>query len=239
MDISPNRLDAPVSDPTVAAALRFLKSALARPLPLRGVPLLALAETERVFDNARWFWTDDNAKALELLAQPAVWNADPGFANAILDFVLAMSEGGLIFRRAAPPQLQVLHADPKAFRVVNAFCAFSGDLSRGVVEQGGRFNDGRGRVAARHTGNLVEFRHRGRSHCLDVEDRITDCGVTRLPGAVVLHHESTLEVPAGLLRRPRRIGTLRYEYRIAEDSAVLQLAVSLRTAPGVALCGCG
>lgn len=236
MDVMPGLVDAPSADPAVGPALRLLKAALPRLLVLRGVPHLVLAETERVFDNARWSWTDDNAKALELLAQPAIWNADPDFAEAILDFVLAMSDGPLIFRRAAEPQLQVLQADPRAFRVVNAFCEFTGDLSRGIVRQGGRFNDGRGRPSAQHTGNLVEFRHRSHAHCLDVEDHITDCGVTRLPGAVVLHHESVLEVPRGVLRRqPRRLGTLRYEYRIAEADPALGISVTLRTAPEVGL----
>lgn len=244
---SPSPSGAIAADPAVGEALRYLRTALTRTLTLPGAdhdadhgPVqdrthLALAETEHLFGNARWFWTEDNAKALELLAQPPIWNADPGFAEAILDFVLAMSPGPLIFRRAAEPQLQVLEADPKAFRVVNAFCRFTGDLSRGLVHQGHRSNDGDDRIAARHTGNLVEFRHRGRAHCLDVEDRIAGYGITRLPGAVVLHHESLLRVPHGLLRRQRQVATLRYEYRIADDSAVLGLRVSLRTEPGVTL----
>ncbi|MBV1798488.1 hypothetical protein [Siccirubricoccus sp. G192] len=231
-----SRPQGPLLDAEAQHGIAFLKAKLAKPAPLCGRPMLALAETDQPLDDSRWFWTDDNAKALELLALPAAWDADPGFGRAILDFVLAMSPGDLIFRRCAEPQLRLLDPDPRAFRILSAFHTWSGDLSKGLIHQSGRFNDGRGRVAATHTGNLLGFRHQGRRHCIDVEDTITDFGLTRTPAGITLFHESRITLPARLLRRhERQIGVLRYQYDIAADSPVLRLRVTLRTEPGIAL----
>ena len=38
----------------------------------------ALSETAERFNETRWFWTDDNAKAAELLAEPAFYDCQPG-----------------------------------------------------------------------------------------------------------------------------------------------------------------
>ncbi|WP_149535402.1 hypothetical protein [Siccirubricoccus phaeus] len=225
----------PPADP-IAAGLAFLKAQLAKPVSFQGGRTLALAETAQPFNNSRWYWTDDNAKALELLAQPAIRDADPGFTDQILDFVLGMSASDLIWRRLAEPQLQASQPAPQVFEVVNPFHRFWGDLSRGMVLQGGRFNDGRDREAAAHTGNLVEFRLQGRTHCIDVEDSIAEHGMLRTPEAVVLFHESVLMAPNSRFNnRPERVGTLRYEYIIRADSPVIQLKVRLRAEAGVTL----
>ena len=108
----------------------------------------AIAETAQPFNDSHWYWTDDNAKALELLALPAVRNAEPALADSVLDFVLAMSPGEAIWRRLAAPQLQARRLDPKDFLVVIPFHSFEGDLSHGLLRQSVRFNDGRERVAA-------------------------------------------------------------------------------------------
>ncbi|MCO6417725.1 hypothetical protein JYK14_16370 [Siccirubricoccus sp. KC 17139] len=225
----------PPADP-VAAGLAFLKAQLAKPVTLRGAPALALAETAQPFNDSRWYWTDDNAKALELLALPAIRNADPEFTDRILDFVLGMSSTDLIWRRLAEPQLKLQQAQPEDFRLLTPFHSLHGDLRRGVILQSGRFNDDRDRVAAAHTGNLIEFTIHGRAQCLDVEDTITDCGVERTAEGVILFHESTLIAPAALFgNRTEKVATLRYEYAVRADSPVIRLTVRLRPEPGVTL----
>lgn len=216
--------------------LAFLRSRLVHPVNVRGMPALAIAETAKRFNDSRWFWTDDNAKALEFLALPAVRNADPGLTDGVLDFVLAMSPDDLIWRRLSPPQLQAQRLDPRDFLVITALHRFEGDLSRGVVRQAVRFNDGRSRIAAVHSGHLVEFRLGGRRHCVDVEDSITDYGLVRSGSGITLFHESTIRVPTGLLGgRPQPVATLRYAYEIRADSPVFRLQVTLRATAGITL----
>ena len=84
--------------------LNFIKARLLQPVTVQGAAMHAIAETAEPFRDSNWYWTDDNAKALELLAQPAVRNAEPVLADTILDFVLAMSPGEAIWRRLAAPQ---------------------------------------------------------------------------------------------------------------------------------------
>ena len=227
----PSPLTAEIRD-----GLDFIEAQLLQPVTVGGAAMQAIAETARPFNDSHWYWTDDNAKALELLALPAVRNAEPALANSVLDFVLAMSPGEAIWRRLAAPQLQARRLDPKDFLVVTPFHSFEGDLSHGLLRQSVRFNDGRERVAAVHTGHLVEFRLGGRKHCIDVEDSITDCGLLRTAGGITLFHESTIEAPASLLsRRARPVATLRYSYEIRADSAAILLRVTLRAAPGIVL----
>lgn len=212
------------------AALRLL----VRPVTVGGVHGLALAETERPFNRSEWLWADDNAKAAELLCLPEVWDADPALGRGVLDFLLAMSEGDLILRRWAAPQLEILVDDPRGFVLINPHARFEGDLSRGKVAQGARFNDDRAGSAVLHTGNMVNFTFRGRRQTVDVENGITSTGIRHTAGGAVLHHEGRVEA-RGWYGPPMEAGTIRYEYLIAADHPVVRLRVTLRVASGVRL----
>lgn len=212
----------------IRQGVAFLKARLLRPITVEGRLHQALAETEAPVGESRWFWTDDNAKALELLAMPALWDAEPAMGEAILGFILAMSAGPGISRRAAEPQLVIRRDDPQDFLILTPFHEFSGNLAKGVLHQACRFNDGRSRIAASHTGNLVGFRHRGRKHSIDVEDGIIDCGIERSGADVLLFHDSLVQVPGSLLRTaPYPVARLRYEYRVSGDDPRLRLRVTL------------
>jgi len=128
-------------DSTLPAMVAFIKRRLVKTAEMGGQRFPALAETAERFNETSWFWTDDNAKAAELLAEPGLYDADPTPADAALDFVLRMSEGAVIQRRCGPPELRVLSADPRAFRVETAFFILEGDLSRGL--SGGTRGTGR------------------------------------------------------------------------------------------------
>ena len=60
------------------AAAQFLIRHLYRPVDLGGnAPLYALAETANPCQGDIWFWSDDNAKALELLSRSELWQRAP------------------------------------------------------------------------------------------------------------------------------------------------------------------
>lgn len=187
-------------------------------------------------------WTVENARVLEALAHPALRASAPELAQGLRETVLALGADGMAARRWLPPVLEVRSDDPRAFEVVTGTSRFTGDLSRGLVIESLCDGDAPDVEAARHTGNLVEFRQGRRAHCLDVEDSIADCGLRRTADGVVLFHESRLAVPggpglSGLLRRgrPRPVGTLRYEYALRAGDPVLRLTVTLRAEPGIQL----
>jgi hypothetical protein len=216
----------------------YIQQRLVKTVSLTGEDsFLALAETAERFNETRWFWTDDNAKAIELLCEPRLFDADPSYTNAAIDFVLRMSEGAVIQRRCGPPELRVLSTDPRAFRVETAFFIIEGDLSKGIVRHALRFNDGRTVTAAQHTGNIIAFRHRGRGFSLDVENAITSHSVEVNERSVVLSHTSSIVMPASWVRRqpPTVAGTLRYTYTVSADRPAVALQVSFDLAPDIAL----
>lgn len=195
-----------------------------------GEPFRALSETPVRFNDSTWFWTDDNAKAAELLADPAFYDQAPSAANDAIDFVLRMSEGAIIARRGGPAELRVLSNDHASFRIETAFVIVEGDLTSGIVRHALRFNDRRTLTAAQHTGNLVSFRHQGRPCTLDVENTITAHAIEIGEGSVALSHASTLRRPGG-----PALATLTYTYTVQIDRPSIGLAVTLHPAPGVIL----
>jgi hypothetical protein len=173
--------------------------------------------------------------------EPAGSALPPGQAPSehALDRAFAVSPGGLLHRRPASPWLVLVQRDPSRFIVATAFHEFSGDLTRGIVLQALRRPDGTPGPTICHSGNLAEFRHGGRSLSLDVEDAIVGTAVLRLPGRVLLRHESRFALP----RRLRFLGPRKgaaavrivHEYAILAESPVLHLTVTLTPEKGVRL----
>jgi hypothetical protein len=205
----------------------FIRENLITTLPTGlGRELVGVSETARRFNETRWLWTDDNAKVAELLCEPEIYDTDPTAADAAIDFVLRMSESAVIKRRCGTPEVRILSKDPAAFRVETAFFIVEGDLTRGVVRQALRSNDGRSVTAAQHTGNSVHFRYRGRNTDVDVEDSITEYGLVHSEHSVVLWHASTLK---------GALGRLKYSYEVRADRPTVELTVELTAQPGVVL----
>src|SRR6478672_6764047 len=73
----PSPLTAEIRD-----GLDFIEARLMQPVTVGGAAMQAIAETAQPFNDSHWYWTDDNAKALELLALPAVRNAEPALADS-------------------------------------------------------------------------------------------------------------------------------------------------------------
>ena len=230
----------PMSDATTAATLlpamtRFIVERLVKPVSVDDEHFRALSETAERFNDTSWFWTDDNAKAAELLCSPAHYDRDPAPGDAAIDFILRMSPGDIIQRRCGPPELRVVAADPRAFRLETAFFIVEGDLSKGVVRQSLRFNDGRTIVAAQHTGNMIRFRHDGRAATMDVETAIDGFALEETPGRVTLWHSSPIQRTNLFGRASKLLGHLRYTYTVDIDRQSIATTVTLTAQPGVTL----
>ncbi len=230
----------PPSPDLLPPMVAYIKRRLVKTADMGAGSFPALAETAERFNDTSWFWTDDNAKAAELLCEPSLFDADPTTAEAAIDFVLRMSEGAVIQRRCGPPELRVLSTDPRAFRVETAFFILEGDLSQGLVRHSLRFNDGRTVTAAQHTGNTITVHQGRRTRTLDIEKNIEVFAVEPRDDSVVLWHSSAVVMPAlPLLRQKARpLGQVRYTYTVHRDRPAVTLRVELRLDPGVVLDDC-
>ena len=123
--------------------------------PLKGVR--ALAETEKPLNGDVWFWTDDNAKALEAYLVPEAYARYQDIADSLLSFVRRMSEGPVILRRIAKPALNVQSENPDNFRVGTGLMTFHGNLRRDEVAISYRFHDGRDVDAVKLSRELDSF----------------------------------------------------------------------------------
>jgi hypothetical protein len=218
--------------------LAFLSGRLAREVTLAGQRHAALAEGEGA-EASQLCDLGGNARAAEWLAQPDIRDQQPGLADGVLDFVMAMADAPMPCGRAVLGGLEILREDPRAFEVLTPFHRFAGDLSAGLVLQWLRPRigtlPGTALPPVIHSGNMVELRIGRHRSCIDAEDGITAFGLVRQGEGVMLWHEAPVTAKAGLLRaRAVPAGTLRYEYAIAADSPVLRLTVSFRAARGVA-----
>jgi FkbM family methyltransferase len=152
-------------------------------------------------------------------------------AEAERDATLAVSPSGFWFARPADARLELNRRDPGSFIVTNSWHEFSGNLSKGIVLQAMRAPGGRPGPTICHSGNVFSFRQIGRYRARDVEDHIVDCGIERLPGQVVLFHESRFAAK-DLFGPERPFARLRYEYTIQAKSPVLLVTVTLTAEPG-------
>lgn len=219
---------------------------LLRPVNLDGQALSGLAHSTA--PDAP-ILTRDNAMAAELMAIPALRAAEPALADALLGFMLAMTEEtGPPPRGALPPAVpraEIRRADPRDLYVLTPWHEFTGDLAHGVLRQRMRGDGERGEML--HTGNMVRFRFQGgvpgllgrlslRARTLDVEEAISAQGVQAEGAAVVMWHESALHLrPIPGLRL--LVGTVRYEYRASATDPVLRLTVTLRAGNRAGLTG--
>ena len=179
-------------------AAEFLIRHLYRSIDLAaGKRFSAVAENEnRQGDN--WFWNDDNAKSLEFLSRPEVWQRFPAETAEVLHFVRSMCRGPYIFRRISGPRLEPTGTDGALSGYLHSLMQLQFDLSRGDVAAGVRFHDERTRNNLHLTGNRVEFTHRRRRFRLNVDSAISNTDIAQegnalrivLPDPSVPHWES-------------------------------------------------
>jgi hypothetical protein len=94
-----------------------------------------------------WYWTDDNAKAMELFALPGALDAYQHHARKAYDFVMHMSHRGLIFRRMAVDRLVVVRDDVTNIHVRNSLLRVTGNLESGFLKFSHRLHDVQEEVA--------------------------------------------------------------------------------------------
>lgn len=206
-----------------------LRRGLARflaPAPLAGGFAPAFAESP----GGRVFCLAANAAAAEALAHPLL-----GGGEGAAELLLALAGGeGPPPRALGPARLVVEDATPRRFRIATPHHLLTGDLLRGEIRQHLHGRDGP--PALLHGGNLVEFTWRGRRHCLDVEEAITDAGIAPDGAGLSLFHDSLVTGRGRFSRAaPRPLARLRYAYTIRPDSPVITLTVTLAPRPGIVL----
>jgi hypothetical protein len=213
-------------------AAEFLVRHMYRPLELgNGASHFAIAETALPIAGDSWFWTDDNAKVLEFLSRPELWQRFPQETTEILRFVRAMCHGPLIFRRVSPPRLEPTEEQGALGGHRHSLMDVKYDLSRGEVIAGLRFHDERSSDNLFLTGNYVEFTYHRRRFRLDVEPAISDVDAKQDAQTLRLRHSGDLYFAS---RRNRlRLGRITYTYTIDARSMLIDVEVTLEIDPGV------
>jgi hypothetical protein len=213
-------------------AAEFLVRHMYRPVELgNGASHFAIAETALPIAGDSWFWTDDNAKVLEFLSRPELWQRFPSQTTEILRFVRAMCRGPLIFRRVSPPRLEPAEKQGARSGYRHSFMDVTYDLARGEVIAGLRFHDERNRDNLLLTGNYVEFTYHRRRFKLGVEPAIGNVDASQHGHTLTLCHSGDLHFEA---RRKRlRLGRIGYTYTIDARSMLIDVEVTLEIEPGV------
>jgi hypothetical protein len=220
----------PVADPRPYAD--FIASRLLRTLP--GSQRRAIAETELPIDGDDWFWTDDNAKVLELLSLPALWRRMPGPVSETLRFLLDMCQGPLVYRRGGAPRLEVVRHDQSRGQFIHAFMNVKAELDRGEVSLGMRFHDGRTAWNAVFGGNYIRLKVSGREHRVELDDQVFETLIDADDDRIVLQWRSRVTVVGdGLFRRSVDVGAVTYRCEIAARTMFVRVAARFDINPGV------
>jgi hypothetical protein len=205
-----------------------------RPVELgSGANYFAIAETALPIDGDTWFWTDDNAKVLEFLSRPELWQRFPYQTTEILRFVQAMCRGPLIFRRVSPPRLEPTEEQGTLSGYRHSLMEIKYNLSRGEVIAGLRFHDERNRDNLLMTGNYVEFTHHRRRFKLGVEPAISDVDARQDGQTLSLWHSGDLYFESR--RKQLRLGRISYVYKVDARSMLIDVEVTLEIESGVSV----
>jgi hypothetical protein len=201
-----------------------------RPVELGdGASHFAIAETALPIAGDSWFWTDDNAKVLEFLSRPELWQRFPRQTAEVLWFIRAMCHGPLIFRRVSPLRLESSGRQGMLSGYCHSLMDIKYDLSRGEVFAGLRFHDERNRDNLLMTSNYVEFTYRRHRLKLRVEPAISDIDVRQHGHTLRLCHSGDLHFEAR--RRQLRLGRIGYIYTIDARSMLIEVEVTLEVEP--------
>jgi hypothetical protein len=214
------------------AAAEFLVRHMYRPIDFSAdARFFAIPETEHPIGGDIWFWSDDNAKILEFMSRPELWQRYPRETAEILRFVQAMCRGPFIFRRISPARLEATEQRGTIAGYRHALMNVRCDLSRGAVIAGIRFHDERTYDNLLLTGNVVEFTYRTRKFRLSVEKAISESEASQ-DGPIL-----TLRYSADLSFKPRwreiRLGHIGYVYRFDARSMLIDVEVTLDLNPGL------
>jgi len=198
-----------------------------------GANYFAIAETALPIEGDTWFWTDDNAKVLEFLSRPELWQRFPCQTTEILRFLRAMCRGPLIFRRVSPPRLESVEKQGTLDGYRHSLMEVKYNLSRGQVIAGLRFHDERNRDNLSMTGNYVEFTYHRRRFRLGVEPAISDVDARQDGQTLTLWHSGDLYFESR--RKQLRLGRISYVYKVDARSMLIDVEVTLEIESGVSV----
>src|ERR1700690_2340511 len=89
-----------------------------------GTSLSALTETEKPINGDSWFWTDDNAKALEALTLPAIFPYYAVQVGQLVNFVRANTPPPFVFRRRADDRIMLESDKPEDIHLATGLMNF-------------------------------------------------------------------------------------------------------------------
>src|SRR5712691_6193982 len=210
-------------DPVAAA--EFIVQRLYRKLSFGDSDCRAVAETEYPFGGDDWYWTDDNAKVVELLARPEIRRRYSTEMDEIVRFLRVMCRGPFIFRRVSRPRLLLTQQNGSETSFYHSLMHLRCDLAHGAVIAGLRFHDNRTADNLLFHTNCVEFTYRGRKYTLPVEPAIDDVAAVLNGYRLELRYHGDLYFKPW--RKDRRVGRISYVYSIDARSMVINVEVAL------------
>jgi hypothetical protein len=213
------------------AAAAFILHHLYKPVAADGsAEYRAVAETELPLQGDVWFWTDDNAKVLEFISRPELWQRNPVEFAEILRFLRSMCRDPFIFRRVARPRLEAAGdcGDRSIYR--HSLMNIGHDLKRGLVTVGIRFHDERS-SDVHLTANHVEFTYARRRIRLSVEPSIDETAAVQDGQCLTLRHAGDLYF-SGHGRR-QQLGRITYTYTFDARSVAIGVEAALELAPNL------
>jgi hypothetical protein len=157
-----------------------------------GTSLSALAETEQPIDGDNWFWTDDNAKALEALTLPTVFADHLTQVGQMVKFIIANSPPPFVFRRRAGDRSVFKSDKVDDFHLATGLMNFRGNLRQADVRQGYRFHDFRTLDAVKFTGDYVHFSVKGKQYTTAL-NQPESAEIRKSPQGATLVHTSQLK----------------------------------------------
>jgi len=185
----------------------------------------AVAETEHPFGGDTWFWTDDNAKVLEFLAQPELAVDYSEEAEEIYKFLRQMCRGPFMFRRVSAPRLELTSQSSTVATYYHSLMHLRYDLPRGTVVAGIRFHDNRTGDNLFLSGNSVEFTYRENRYTLDVQKAITEVHHEQNEYNLIFRYSGELYFKYRW--RVLRLGRITYTYTIDARSVLINCQVAL------------
>lgn len=166
---------------------------------IAGTELTALTETEKPINDDDWFWTDDNAKALEALSVPEIFPKFTTEVGRLTQFVIENSPQPFVFRRRASGRLVVASNNPSDFSIVTGLMNFHGNLQKGEVRQSYRFHDGRTEDSHCSGGEEIRFSVDGIQHSAFLRDTIVRTEIRNKGNTVELEYASELRAKSKLV----------------------------------------
>ncbi|MBO6756317.1 MAG: hypothetical protein JJ902_08325 [Roseibium sp.] len=197
---------------------------------------MAVSETEHPVLGDIWFWSDDNAKVLDLLGTETVWRNNREVVPQILSFLTDMSEDALILRRIAAPRLEKLARSDGVAAYTHGLLDIGARPERAEVSLGMRFHDGRtarNAVLGRH---YVSFSFGGIRHSVPVGKAIVSSRIEETPDHVVFVSVAEIvvdRVPG--IGPKKRIGTVTYSTTVRINTVIAEIEAEFQIDPGVSV----